>query len=84
MRIGPATGAQEDPGFFKARRSRIEVRNLAVRLSASLTCNNLVVQRAVWQTYQKFDWAALARLVEPPADQPPAAEWCVLLNRISA
>ena len=59
---------QEDPGFFKTRRSRIEVRNIIVRLSASLTCNNPVVQRAVWQTYQRLDWAALARLVEPASN----------------
>jgi hypothetical protein len=56
---------QEDPQFFKARRSRIEVRNLLVRISASLTCNTPEVQRAVWQAYKKLDWAALARLVEP-------------------
>jgi hypothetical protein len=59
---------QEDPQFFKARRSRIEVRNIVVRLSASLTCNTPVVQRAVWQAYQKLDWAALARLLEPASN----------------
>lgn len=61
---------QEDLGFFKARRSRIEVRNIVVRISASLTCNTPEVQRAVWQTYKKLDWAALARLLEPAAKAP--------------
>jgi len=61
---------QENPGFFKARRSRIEVRNILVRISASLTCNTPEVQRAVWQTYKKLDWAALARLLEPAEKAP--------------
>jgi len=59
---------QEDPQFFKARRSRIEVRNIVVRLSASRTCNTSEVQRAIWQNYQKPDWAALARLLEPASN----------------
>lgn len=53
------------PNSSRPGRSRIEVRNLVVRLSASLTCNTPEVQRAVWQAYQKLDWAALARLLEP-------------------
>ena len=56
---------QENPGFLKAHRSRIEVRSIIVRLSTSLTCETPAVHRAVWQTYKKLDWAALARLLEP-------------------
>jgi hypothetical protein len=56
---------QENPGFLKTRRSRIEVRSIIVRLSTSLTCETPAVHRAVWQTYKKLDWAALGRLLEP-------------------
>ncbi len=56
---------QEDSGYFKARRSRIEARNIVVRLSTSLTCETAAVRKVIWQVYQKLDWAALARLVEP-------------------
>lgn len=55
---------QEIPGFLKARRSRVEGRSIIVRLSTSLTCETPEVHRAVWQTYKKLDWAALARLLE--------------------
>jgi hypothetical protein len=40
---------QEDPGYFKARGSRIEVRNIVVRFSASLTCQRPAIHKAVWQ-----------------------------------
>ena len=43
----------------------MDPRVIQVHLSGSLTCNNPIVQRAVYQAYTKLDWAALARLVEP-------------------
>jgi hypothetical protein len=56
---------QFDNDFFRARRSRVEARSIHVHISASLTCNRPVVQRVMYAVFQKLDYAALARLLEP-------------------
>ena len=50
--------------FWRARRSIVEVRTINVYFEASSTP---AVQNAVYQAVKKFDWRALAALV----DQPP-------------
>ena len=55
-----------DYAFWRARKSPVEVRSIAVNLRASLTCHVPAVQNAIWQTYKKLDWAALNRLLDVP------------------
>jgi hypothetical protein len=55
-----------NPDFWRARRSRAEVRNLNVGFVAS--CGGAppprVIHQALWQAFQKVDWATLKRLVD--------------------
>lgn len=60
--------------FWRARRSPDEVRAIHVRLQAQGTCSDPAVKRALWQVYQKLDWAALNRmLARPRPDEGTAA-----------
>ena len=52
--------------FFRARRSRVEVRSIQMDLLASGTCSNPAVKRAVFAAYQKMDWAAFNRMLDVP------------------
>jgi hypothetical protein len=52
--------------FWRARRSLDEVRAIDVQLQARLTCSRPAVKRALWQAYQKLDWAAFNRLLAVP------------------
>lgn len=52
--------------FWRARKSPDEVRAIQVELEAHGTCSNPAVKRALWQFYQKLDWAALNRLLAGP------------------
>jgi hypothetical protein len=52
--------------FWRARKSPDEVRAIQVQLLAHLTCSRPAVKRALWQVYQKLDWAALNRLLAVP------------------
>lgn len=54
------------PEMYQGQRSRVNPRVIQVHLSASLSCQAPAVQRAMFQAYHRLDWAALARLVEPP------------------
>ncbi len=48
--------------FWRARRSPVEVRTIAVHIAASDAPPPVL--SAIWQTYKKFDWRALAALVD--------------------
>jgi hypothetical protein len=50
--------------FWRARRSRVEVRSIQVHIGITGTGLYPEVQNALWQTYHKLDWAAFNRLVE--------------------
>ncbi len=52
--------------FWRARRSPDEVRAINVRLQSQGTCSDPAVKRALWQVYQKLDWAALNRMLAVP------------------
>jgi hypothetical protein len=52
--------------FWRARKSRDEVRAIEVELRAAGTCANPAVRRAMWEVYQKLDWAALNRMLAVP------------------
>ena len=55
-----------DPDFWRVRRSRVEVHSITVAFHSSLTCGVPAVQDALWKAYQKFDWAAIKRIVDRP------------------
>jgi hypothetical protein len=50
--------------FWRARKSPVEVRTIAVHFSASDAPPPVLA--AIWQTYKKFDWRALAALLDQP------------------
>ena len=50
--------------FWRARKSPVEVRTIAVHIQASDA--HPPVLSAIWQTHKKFDWKALAALVDQP------------------
>lgn len=50
--------------FWRARRSRVEVRTINVHLEGSPAP---AVLNAIYQMYKKFDWGALAALIDQPA-----------------
>jgi len=50
--------------FWRARKSPVEVRTIAVHFQASDAPPPVL--SAVWQAYKKFDWKALAALVDQP------------------
>jgi hypothetical protein len=52
--------------FWRARRSLDEVRAIEVSMAASLTCSVPAVKAALWQAFQKLDWAAFHRLLAVP------------------
>ena len=53
--------------YWKVRRSPVEIRTLIVNMGgASGTCATAPVLNAIWQTYQRLDWAAIKRMVEAP------------------
>lgn len=57
-----------DPGFWRARRSPVEVHSISVLFQAS--CGSAPpppqVHRALWRMHEKMDWAALRRILERP------------------
>ncbi len=59
--------------FWRARRSPVEVRSIRVHIGISGTGLRPKVQRALWQTYQQLDWAAVNRLLDDPRSGPAAA-----------
>jgi hypothetical protein len=50
--------------FWRARKSPVEVRTIAVHFAASDAPPPIL--NVVWQTYKKFDWRALAALLDQP------------------
>lgn len=52
--------------FWRARRSRIEVRTINVHLEGSPAPP---VLNAIYQMYKKFDWGALAALIDRPSGE---------------
>ena len=55
--------------FWRARRSPVEVRDIEVHISAIVGCCNPPpppIHNALWQTYKKLDWRALAALLDQP------------------
>jgi hypothetical protein len=51
--------------FWRARKSPVEVRTIAVHFSASDAPPPVL--NAIWQTYKKFDWKALNALLDQPS-----------------
>jgi hypothetical protein len=54
--------------FWRARRSRVEVRTINVYLEGSPAPP---VLNAIYQMYNKFDWRALAALIDQAAERKP-------------
>jgi hypothetical protein len=54
--------------FWRARRSRVEVRTINVYLEGSPAPP---VLNAIYQMYTKFDWRALAALIDQAAERKP-------------
>ena len=54
--------------FWRARSSLDEVRAINVQFLAHLTCSSAAVKRALWQAFQKLDWAAFNRLLDVPRE----------------
>ena len=52
--------------FWRARKSPVEVRSIAVNIRASGTGLVPAVHNALRQTYKKLDWAALNKLLDVP------------------
>ena len=55
-----------DYDFWRARRSPVEARSIQVHIGASLTGERPPVHNALWQTFRKVDWAAIAGLLDVP------------------
>ncbi|MDX2061011.1 MAG: hypothetical protein SFV24_24580 [Gemmatimonadales bacterium] len=53
-------------GFWRIRRSPVEVKSIRIHIGISGTGLNPKVQRALWQTFRRLDWAAFHQMVEPP------------------
>jgi len=54
--------------FWRARRSRVEVRTINVYVEGP---DAPPVRNAVYQMYRKFDWRALAALIDQPSENKP-------------
>jgi hypothetical protein len=55
-----------DPGFWRMRRSRVEVHSIQVLMGPTEMCMNPAVHAAVARAWETLDWMALKRIVDRP------------------
>ena len=55
-----------DFDFWRARRSPVEVRSIAINIHGYLGCGGSLFRNVTSQVLEKLDWAALNALLEPP------------------